>query len=90
MKKYITTVLIIICSFINFITAQDVAVKKPSPQWWLNSSFADSVDEYLFHVEGQYSYTKMTGSIEGEIQSGSIRTAVRKIVFTNHLDYYIR
>jgi hypothetical protein len=88
MKNIITALLFTICFSLNYVTAQ-TAEKKPSPQWWLNSSFADSADQYLFHVEGQYSYTKMTGSIAGEMQSGMIKTAVRKSVFTNHIDYFI-
>jgi hypothetical protein len=89
MKKYITTVLFIICSSLNFIMAQTATEKKPSPQWWLNSSLADTTDQYLFHVEGQFSYTKMTGAIEGEMQSGDVRVAIRKNIFTHQTEYMI-
>jgi len=89
MKNLVTVIFIVLCCSLNFISAQTEAGKKPSPQWWLNSSLADTINQYLFHVEGQYSYTKMTGSIEGEVQSGAVSTAVRKSIFTNHIDYYI-
>ncbi|MCX6149603.1 MAG: DUF481 domain-containing protein [Ignavibacteriales bacterium] len=89
MKKYLITGLIIICSSLNFLIAQTASEKMPSPQWWLNSSLTDSVDQYLFHVEGQYSYTKMTGALKNEMHSGSVRLIVRKNIFTNHTDYMI-
>lgn len=89
MKKYLTAVLIIICGTLSILTAQTTAEKKPPPQWWLNSSLADSADWFLFHAEGQYSYTKMTGSTEGDIQSGTARLSVRKNIFTNHTEYML-
>jgi len=88
-SKYLAAVLIIICSSLNFITAQSAAKKKPSPQWWLNSSLADKIDRYLFHVEGQFNYAKMTGAIEGEMQSGSAKIAIRKNIFTLQAEYII-
>ncbi|MGE5457089.1 MAG: DUF481 domain-containing protein [Methanococcaceae archaeon] len=88
MKKYIMTALLFISGSLNLLMAQTTE-KKPSPQWWVNSSLNDTVDQYLFHVEGQYSYTKMSGAIEGEMQSGGARITVRKNIFTNHTDYMI-
>ena len=89
MNRFITAVLLIMCTAFNLVKAQNTAEKKPSSQWWLNSSLADSVDEYLFHVEGQYGYTKMSGAIEGEMQSGGAKLALRKNIFTNHTEYMI-
>ena len=89
MKKYLTVVLIVLCSSINFLIAQTASEKMPSPQWWLGSSLVDSVDQFLFHVEGQYSYTKMTGVSEGETQSGFAKVAIRKNIFTHHTEYMI-
>ncbi len=88
MKKILTSI-IIICSTLNIIFAQSDNEPKPSPQWWLGSSLVDSVDQYLFHVEGAYSFTKMTGSIAGEMHSGSIKAVVRKNIFTNNAEYLI-
>jgi hypothetical protein len=87
MKKNITTVLIILCSAIAMINAQTITEKVPSPQWWLKSSLADTIDQYLYHVEGQYSYSKATGEVESEMQSGTARVAIRRSIFTNHTDY---
>jgi hypothetical protein len=89
MKILFTAILVILSFSQSFITAQTTAEKKPSPQWWLSSSLADTVDQYLFHAEAQYSYTKMTGSVAGEIQSGSAQTAIRKDIFTNHMEYFL-
>ena len=90
MKKFITTIFVLTSFFLlSFITAQTTAEKKPSPQWWVNSSFADSVDYFLFHGEGRYNYTKTTGSVEGEMQSGSVNLVIRKDVFTHHTEYMI-
>jgi hypothetical protein len=89
MNKYLTILLIVVCGSVNLITAQTTGEKAPLPQWWLYSSLADSIDRFLFHVEGQYSYSKMSGSIEGETQSGAARVAIRKNIFTNHTEYMI-
>ena len=89
MHKSLTILLIIFCCSQNLITAQTTAEKKPSPQWWLNSSLADTVNQWLFHVEGQYSYTNMTGAIEGEMNSVVSRVVVRKNIFTHHTEYML-
>lgn len=87
MKKYFVVVLIIIYGSFAKMQAQAADDKKPLPQWWLGSSLADSTKGYLFHVEGQYSYTNMTGPIEGDMQSGGLKAAIRKGTFTNNIDY---
>jgi hypothetical protein len=89
MKIYITAVLIIICSSINFIKAQTAVENAPLPQWWLNSSLADTTGRYLFHLEGNYNYTNMTGTVKGQIQSGSATVIIRKDIFTDHTEFYI-
>jgi Protein of unknown function, DUF481 len=89
MKKFITAFLIILCTSLNFISAQTSVEKKPSPQWWLNSALADTIDQYLFHVEANYNYSKMTGAMSGEIQSGSVNAVVRKEFITGHTEIYI-
>ena len=88
MKKFILAILFIVSGCLSSTAAQTVE-KKPSPQWWLSSSFADTVEQYLFHAEAQYSYTKMSGTIAGEMHSGKVSTAVRKSIFTLHADYFI-
>jgi|GEM_PF-2900250 hypothetical protein len=89
MKIIFTAALILIGGLSTFITAQTIVEKKPSPQWWINSSLADTIERYLFHVEGQYNYTKMTGAADGEMQSGGITAAIRKNIVTNHTEYMI-
>lgn len=89
MKKIILTVFTLMFCYAEFTAAQNNSEKKPSPQWWLNSSLADTIDRCLYHIEGQYSYTKMTGSIDGEMQSGSSRITIRKNIFTNQAEYVI-
>jgi hypothetical protein len=89
MKKYMIMVFIIICSSSNLLTAQTDTEKKPSPQWWMKSSLADTIDQLLFHGEGRYSYTKMTGAIEGEMHSGGAKIAIRKNIFTHQTEYVL-
>lgn len=89
MNRFFTMAVFIMCAALNLVKAQSTAEKKPLPQWWVNSSLADSVDEYLFHGEGQYSYAKMSGAIEGEMHAGGAKLTVRKDIFTNHTEYMI-
>ncbi|HEX2867283.1 MAG TPA: DUF481 domain-containing protein [Ignavibacteriales bacterium] len=89
MKKYFAIILVIAFGLFNNMHAQASGGKKPMTQWWLGSSLADSTRGYLFHIEGQYSYSKMSGPIEGEMQSGGLRSAIRINTFTNHIDYSI-
>jgi hypothetical protein len=89
MKKHLLTILFILCSCGIIVKAQTAAGGSPSPQWWLSSSLIDTADNYLFHFEGQYSYTKMTGSMDGETHTGGIKVALRKNIFTNQAEYAI-
>jgi hypothetical protein len=86
--KIIIIVLIIICSLSDYLPAQTAASNIP-PNWWLTHSIADTTTQYLYHVEVQYSYTKMTGAIEGEIQSGSGNLVIRKNIITLHTLYFL-
>lgn len=63
--------------------------EKPPVKWWLQSSFADSVENLLFHASGQYSFTKSKGVVSGETHSGNISLIFRKSVFTNYAVYKI-
>ncbi|MFH0733033.1 MAG: DUF481 domain-containing protein [bacterium] len=89
MRKYLIIYIIMVCGLLNFIKAQTNNQPPPLAEWWLSSSLADSAEQYLFHVEGQYSFTKMTGAIEGEMHSGGILGVIRKNIFTNHITYMI-
>lgn len=89
MKIYFTIILILVSGSLCMLNAQTIVEKKPSPQWWLYSSLNDSLDRFLIHVEGQYSYTKISGAIDGKMQSGGVRIAVRKNIITNHTEYIL-
>ncbi len=79
---------IMIFTSLNIIKAQSGAGKPPK-QWWLQNSFADTVQGFLYHAEARYNYTKMTGNIAGEIQSGQVSAAVRRSIVTLNAIYFL-
>ena len=60
---------------------------KNPEKWWLQSARADTVETFLFHTSGRYSFTRMKGVISGDTHSGDINLVVRKNVFTNYSVY---
>jgi hypothetical protein len=82
MKNFLASAVIIMCGMLNDVSAQTVPEKQPSPEWWLRSAKADSVERYLFHIEGTIGYSKMTGSTVGETHTGGGRAALRKNAVT--------
>lgn len=57
MYKRIYTIIIMLLFSAGMIFSQ--SNEKPPVKWWLQSSFADSVENLLFHASGQYSFTKV-------------------------------
>ena len=89
MKKPLVLLVILLLGIVNAATAQTAPPHQPAPQWWFTSALADTTNRWLFHAEGQYSYSKMTGATDGETQSGGARVAIRKSIFTHQSVYKI-
>jgi hypothetical protein len=60
---------------------------QSAENWWLQSSFADSVTHLQFHTSANYSYTKMSGIISGTMNTGKLLLVLRKGVFTHFTRY---
>jgi putative salt-induced outer membrane protein YdiY len=78
---------------LSISNAQEKAVteekKDPYAGWWIKSSLSyDPLpQQFLFHGEGQYAYTSLSGNATGEIHSGKAIIKVRKAKFTNHFGF---
>ncbi len=65
----------------------------PDPQelgpWWLFSAlkYEPIYPKWLFHLQGSFTYTKLTGNTEGSIYGGAADFALRKNRYTTHLVY---
>ncbi len=56
-------------------------------QWWLYSplKYEPMYPKWLFHAQGYFSYTKLTGNVEGVEYSSELESALRKNRYTTYV-----
>jgi hypothetical protein len=80
--------LLILSSFVWFVPGKLNA--QSAEKWWTQSSRKDSIKTKLMvHASAKYSYTRMKGSLSGEMHVGDISLVERKGIFTNFTSYGI-
>lgn len=77
---------ILIILFCIFMMPGKADATNPE-KWWLQSSKVDSVENFLIHASGRYSFSRMKGVISGNTNSGYVSLVMRKHVFTNYAVY---
>ncbi len=91
MKKIIYC-LVISMLYVIVVRAEEPKVQDPnSTQWWLKSPLdhTELYGQMLYHVEGSYSFSNMTGNIEGDVHKGQILNFLRYNAFSFHLNYML-
>ncbi len=88
--RYILYMLVISMTYVVSVKAEDIA-KPNSTSWWLKSPLdhPELLDKTLYHVEGSYSFTNMTGNIEGDIHKVKLLNFLRYDYFTMHFNFVI-
>ncbi len=90
--KVIIYTLILSMLYIIVLKADDNKESHPNnSQWWLKSPMdhPELYGQTLYHVEGSYSFTNMTGNIEGSVHKGTLLNFMRYNDFTFHFNMMI-
>ncbi|MGE5480955.1 MAG: DUF481 domain-containing protein [Chloroflexota bacterium] len=87
-KSYLNTIVILIAA-ISACSSMAFGQANSSYPWWLSSSLTnpDTTDAVRYHAEGDFSFTNMSGNLEGTVYRGKILNFIRKGRVTGHLNY---
>jgi hypothetical protein len=73
--------------------ASEEAVPDPKElgEWWLKSAreYDPLYPNFLYHIEGDYSFTKLTGNTEATVQQGGAKLVLRMNIFPSWSVYNI-